>query len=36
MGENKSIWDWELYKKIKGTTNPIVNKIKIKYSYLKL
>jgi len=26
--KNKSIWDWDLYHKIKGTNNLITNKIK--------
>jgi hypothetical protein len=30
MKENKSIWDWESYQKIKGNNNSITNKIKTK------
>ena len=30
LPENKSIWNWELYQKIKGVEKPITNKIKTK------
>ena len=32
--ENKSIWNWDLYHKIKGTNNLITNKLKIKKEML--
>ena len=32
--ENKSIWDWDLYHKIKDTNNLITNKLKIKKEML--
>ena len=34
MKENKSIWDWESYQKIKGNNNSITNKIKRKEEIL--
>jgi hypothetical protein len=34
MKENKSIWDWESYQKIKGNNNSITNKIKTKEEIL--
>jgi len=32
--ENKSIWDWDLYHKIRGTNSIITNKLKIRKEIL--
>jgi hypothetical protein len=35
LPENKSIWDWDLYHKIKGTNSEITNKLKTKKDMLE-
>jgi hypothetical protein len=35
LPENKSIWDWDLYHKIKGTSSEITNKLKTKKEMLE-